>query len=864
MRSIRHRILVSLLLVLVPVAVAQADVPRLINYQGRLSAGGTPLSGTYTVTFSLYPEVEAGSALWSETHELQVSDGIFNVLLGSLAAFPADLFSSRAELYLGVRVSGETEMSPRQRLASTPFSFQAASADAVRAGAVTTASIADGAVTVEKLASNSVVSSVNGARGEVTIGGGGGIAVTSEGNTITITGEGGGGGEAGVQAIQSSDEALTITNPIGPTVTLGVRPGGITGEMLGAGAVTSGSIADGSIEAVDLAESAAVRTLNGLTGPVTISGTGGATVTSDGNTISINAGAGGGGSGVQGVQNTDGFLQITDPNGPTVTIDVQDGAVATDMIREAAVTGDKIANLTITEGKLAAGAVTSVKIADGTIAAVDLAPGAAVRTLNTVSGDVTLVGSGAAQVSRNGNTLTVNVPATDGGVRTIQNQDGAIGVTNPNGPTTTLTIRSGGIQTAMLNDDAVTGTKLADQAVGAAHLADAAVQGRALANGSVTALKIADGQVGSVALADGSVTSAKILDGAVTPNKFADGSVTANKLADGAVTSPKFADGSVSSTKLADGAVTSTKLAEDAVTSASIEDGTITGADVADGSIGAADLAPDAAVLTLNDLTGSVVLAGGGSTTVSTDGNTIVISSSSTGSGGPGIRNIDNADGAIAVSDTDGPNTTLNIQLGGISNNMIATDAITSSKILDGEVKQSDIGVGAVGSAQIQDGSITAVDIAPGEVVTSVNGLSGDFDIVGNGGVQVNEGDGTIEISFGFSSSIRWKEDVETMKDALDLVMQLRGVRYVWKETGREDIGFIAEEVGQVLPEVVTWEENGVDARTVDYARVVSVLVEALKEQQHQIEAQQSALSQIEARLAALETARLETASATN
>ena len=92
--------------------------------------------------------------------------------------------------------------------------------------------------------------------------------------------------------------------------------------------------------------------------------------------------------------------------------------------------------------------------------------------------------------------------------------------------------------------------------------------------------------------------------------------------------------------------------------------------------------------------------------------------------------------------------------------------------------------------------------------------------------------------------------------NALDLVTQLRGVRYVWKESGAPDIGFIAEEVGEVLPEVVTWEENGVDAKGVDYARVVSVLVEAVKEQQREIEAQDEALTRLEERLARLEAAQ--------
>ena len=55
---------------------------------------------------------------------------------------------------------------------------------------------------------------------------------------------------------------------------------------------------------------------------------------------------------------------------------------------------------------------------------------------------------------------------------------------------------------------------------------------------------------------------------------------------------------------------------------------------------------------------------------------------------------------------------------------------------------------------------------------------------------------------------------------------------YDWKADGKHDIGLIAEEVGEVIPEVVAYEENGIDAKSVDYARLVAVLIEAVKAQQ--------------------------------
>ncbi len=88
------------------------------------------------------------------------------------------------------------------------------------------------------------------------------------------------------------------------------------------------------------------------------------------------------------------------------------------------------------------------------------------------------------------------------------------------------------------------------------------------------------------------------------------------------------------------------------------------------------------------------------------------------------------------------------------------------------------------------------------------------------------------------SSSGRWKENVKTLTGALDSVLNLRGVSYTWDKEhgGKQDIGLIAEEVGKIVPEAVEWETNGKDARGVEYGHLVGLLVEAIKDQQQQIE----------------------------
>jgi len=93
-------------------------------------------------------------------------------------------------------------------------------------------------------------------------------------------------------------------------------------------------------------------------------------------------------------------------------------------------------------------------------------------------------------------------------------------------------------------------------------------------------------------------------------------------------------------------------------------------------------------------------------------------------------------------------------------------------------------------------------------------------------------------------SDIRLKTNVVTIDNALDKVKQLRGVYFNWIESGEHSLGMIAQEVESILPELVltnkeyepfTKEVVNV-TKSLDYSKVVSVLVEAIKEQQQQIE----------------------------
>ncbi|MCS7029537.1 MAG: tail fiber domain-containing protein, partial [Bacteroidia bacterium] len=137
-------------------------------------------------------------------------------------------------------------------------------------------------------------------------------------------------------------------------------------------------------------------------------------------------------------------------------------------------------------------------------------------------------------------------------------------------------------------------------------------------------------------------------------------------------------------------------------------------------------------------------------------------------------------------------------------------------------------------------------------------------------GVFTNTLNGSLTITGVFNSTgyketsdIRWKKNVSNIPNALGKVMAMRGVNYDFKTkdelkkenlpteyefSDKKQIGFIAQEVERVLPEVVGIDEKGF--KTVEYGKVVALLVEAMKEQQKQIEALQAENASLKAQVA--------------
>ncbi|MCK4606388.1 MAG: hypothetical protein KAU35_03715 [candidate division Zixibacteria bacterium] len=123
------------------VASAVAEVPQMINYQGRLTDDqGDPVpNGTYSMVFTIYDAETNGYPKWTEPHPaVEIVNGLFNVILG--AGTPAepieDTVFSGADRWLGIQVGRGDEIEPRTRLISAPYAYRVSTVDGASGGTI--------------------------------------------------------------------------------------------------------------------------------------------------------------------------------------------------------------------------------------------------------------------------------------------------------------------------------------------------------------------------------------------------------------------------------------------------------------------------------------------------------------------------------------------------------------------------------------------------------------------------------------------------------------------------------------------------------------------------------------------------------
>lgn len=197
-----------------------------------------------------------------------------------------------------------------------------------------------------------------------------------------------------------------------------------------------------------------------------------------------------------------------------------------------------------------------------------------------------------------------------------------------------------------------------------------------------------------------------------------------------------------------------------------------------------------------------------------------------------------------------------------------STGTITSGMIVDGTIVNDDISASAaISISKLSSSTISGIslgsnlnNLTAGSYITYSSGTTynGSSPItIGVAGTTINtantlvarngSGDftaGTINCSnltatfsvtaadINSTSDINLKTNIQTVENALDTVSQLRGVSFDWKENGKGSYGVIAQELEEILPELV---KNG-DVKSVNYNGIVGVLIEAIKELKEEIE----------------------------
>jgi hypothetical protein len=163
----------------------------------------------------------------------------------------------------------------------------------------------------------------------------------------------------------------------------------------------------------------------------------------------------------------------------------------------------------------------------------------------------------------------------------------------------------------------------------------------------------------------------------------------------------------------------------------------------------------------------------------------------------------------------------------GITNANLANSTI-SGVALGGNLNTLSFGSGIVASSSYNgstDVTISAVAVGGTSVNTGntlvARDISGDFTA------------GTITATdFNSTSDLNLKENIKTVENSLDTLTQLRGVSFDWKETGKGSYGVIAQELEEILPDLV---KNG-EVKSVNYNGLIGVLIEAVKELKKEIE----------------------------
>lgn len=191
-----------------------------------------------------------------------------------------------------------------------------------------------------------------------------------------------------------------------------------------------------------------------------------------------------------------------------------------------------------------------------------------------------------------------------------------------------------------------------------------------------------------------------------------------------------------------------------------------------------------------------------------------------------------NASGSWGISVTGSSASISGTTTAAVSSSALGSGTADSTTFLRGDRTWATISGGG-GGATITNDTTTNATWYP----TLSSATSGSYSTayVSNTKLTFNPSTGTLSsTNFTSLSDRSKKENIQRISNATEILQQLRGVEFTWKDSGQKSIGVIAQEVEKVLPELVMEDECGV--KSVAYGNIIGVLIEAIKEQQLRID----------------------------
>jgi hypothetical protein len=368
------------------------------------------------------------------------------------------------------------------------------------------------------------------------------------------------------------------------------------------------------------------------------------------------------------------------------------------------------------------------------------------------------------------------------------------------------------------------------------------------------------------------ITAGNIAAGAITADKISTGAITTDKLGANVVTAAKIAAGTITATEISANAITATKIATDAVTADKIQANAITSAKIAAGAITADMITAgtmNAARISGGTISGVSLDIGTGTFTVSSIGALVASSANISGT----ITSTVGTIGGWTIGPSNLTSANVTLDSAGSSIRVTSGNNAAGMEIISGfprlYVKNAAGTItGYMQGDSTANGGFFGLANSAGQDTFTVYGNTGQTTmgtaIIGSGGVSCTGGasfGGSVGInnstivlnsngsvsaaSYNSTSSRRYKQNIKDFTNGLAIIQKLRPVTFDWNQKDiKNDIGFIAEEVYEVLPNIVHKNDKG-EVESLDYSKIVPILIATVQQLSKELAEIKSAINQV-------------------